>query len=91
MDLNGLLAWAGGFTAVSAAFGVVWRGLRGVRRLCCSLEEFLDDWRGTPSRDGVPGHPGVMARLACIEKELRPNGGESLRDAVNRIERTITR
>ena len=58
----------------------------GVCRFARSIEEVLEDWRGTPARDGVPAHPGVMVHLAQIEQELGPNGGESLCDAVGRIE-----
>lgn len=49
----------------------------------------LDDFAGEPDRDGVPGRPGVMKRLEQLEglsRELKPNGGGSLKDAVNRVD-----
>lgn len=50
---------------------------------------FLDDWTGEEERPGVPARPGVMDRLGQLEsatRELKPNGGGSLKDAVNRID-----
>jgi HAMP domain-containing protein len=48
---------------------------------------FESDWNGEPARPGVPGRAGIMERVAAIEGELKPNGGGSLRDSVNRLER----
>ncbi|MFF9403830.1 hypothetical protein [Streptomyces sp. NPDC014744] len=64
------------------------------------LDEFGDDWNGVEARPGVPERPGVMARLdrieqkgtersarlARIDHELHPNSGQSLRDAVDRVD-----
>jgi hypothetical protein len=52
------------------------------------LTNFLEDWFGEPERPGVAAKPGVLLRLVKIERELRPNGGSSMRDAVNRVEAT---
>lgn len=52
------------------------------------LANFLEDWFGEPERPGVAAKPGVLLRLVKIERELRPNGGSSMRDAVNRVEAT---
>lgn len=61
------------------------------------VDDFLGDWNGEPDRPGVPGHPGVMARLdgierrvTAVEKQLHPNGGSTLADAVQRIERNTS-
>lgn len=53
-------------------------------RLLKRLGDAFDDWQGQPARPGVPERPGVMRRLEMIESELHPNGGSSLRDAINR-------
>ena len=49
----------------------------------------MDDWFGEESRPGVPGRDGVMQRLLGIELEVKPNGGGSIKDAVNRIEAKV--
>lgn len=46
----------------------------------------VDDFIGIPEREGEPAKPGLSHRLSLIEKELRPNGGTSLKDQVNRLE-----
>lgn len=98
-----LIVWAGVLVALAAAGGVAWRATRSFRHMAQRFEEFIDDWRGTPSRPGVAGRDGVMVRLVAIEgqtqvipdlerrvarveHELRPNGGSSLRDAVDRVD-----
>ncbi|UBU11593.1 hypothetical protein [Nonomuraea gerenzanensis] len=60
-------------------------------KLLKKLSDAVDDWQGEPARKGVPARPGVMERLEAIEAQLRPNGGASARDAINRVERTVTR
>lgn len=50
---------------------------------------FLDDWFGEEARPGHPARPGVVERMERVEKQLVSNGGESLRDAINRIEKTL--
>lgn len=66
---------------------VLWQLARFLKR----LGDVSDDWNGEPARDGVPGRPGVMARLGAIEAELHPNHGSSLRDAVDRVAATVAR
>lgn len=88
-----VLVWSAAAVAIAAALGLLWRMARGVRRIVVRVDEFVDDWTGIPSRPGVAGRPGVMERLdgieeriACVEHELHPNSGSSLRDAVDRVE-----
>lgn len=57
-----------------------------LRRLARQNDEFREDWYGTPARPGRAAVPGVPERLALIERELKPNSGSSLRDAVGRVE-----
>ena len=52
---------------------------------------FLDDYQGQPSRDGRPATPGFMGRLGSVEEmvakvlqETTTNGGQSLRDVVQK-------
>lgn len=83
-------------SAVTALAGVLFWGLRTLHRTVRGVTDLVDDWRGEPARPGVAARPGVMARLESmdgrltrIEAELHPNGGATVRDAVNRIERKI--
>lgn len=79
--------------ALTAIIVLVVKVGRPARRGCRRIEEFLEDWFGSPARPGQPARPGVMERLAAVEertRELRPNGGRSLADAVNRIEQKVT-
>lgn len=60
---------------------------------------FINDWNG----DGTPEHPGIVKRLqigderfnkidseiSIIKAELFTNGGSSLRDSINRIEKAV--
>lgn len=71
-----------------------WHSTREVRAVLKRIGYFFDDWNGTPERDGVPARAGVMARLQVLERkaestdrELRTNGGSTIRDAVQRVER----
>ncbi len=57
---------------------------RPLRRLARQNDEFRLDWYGAPARPGRDPVPGVPERLRRIEKELQPNHGTSLRDAVDK-------
>lgn len=86
--LGALGALAGGIGAAS----VIWLKFlrpasRPLRELLAWLAVFREDWEGTPSRPGVPGRDGMMVRMSTIEGEFKPNGGGSLRDRVDMIER----
>ncbi|UQA95589.1 hypothetical protein [Streptomyces halobius] len=92
------LVWGGVITVLASVTAVVWRGLRGTLRLARRVEEFMDDWAGEEERPGVPGRPGVMARVSAIEDRLRrvedelyPNSGGSLRDAVDLANQRLAR
>lgn len=60
-----------------------------VKKWMSTWENFMDDWFGEQERPGVPGRQGVMERLHNIELEVKPNGGGSMKDAVNRIETSL--
>lgn len=98
--VDAVVTWSVAGAAVVGLIAMVWRAVRGIAR---SLDHLLDDWNGQPGRPGVPARPGVVARiariedhqlaqgarLAAIEHELHPNSGSSLRDAVDRVERSV--
>lgn len=95
MTAEQVTLWTGAATAVLALLGLL---LRGITRIARRLDEWAEDWQGTPRRPGVPARPGVMERLALIERqladietELHPNGGTSLRDALDRVDQRTAR
>ena len=51
--------------------------------------EFMREWDGEPARDVRVSGPGVMERLNNIDGELKRNGGKSIKDTVNRIEKRL--
>jgi hypothetical protein len=48
---------------------------------------FTRDWHGEPAEPGREAVPGVMERLNKLDGELSRNGGTSLKDAVDRLEK----
>lgn len=59
-----------------------------------AVKDFLDDWKGEHARPGQPARPGVpdtlqalKVQVATLQHEVRPNGGSSLRDAIDRVEK----
>ncbi|MEU5938632.1 hypothetical protein ABZ807_05490 [Micromonospora sp. NPDC047548] len=81
------------WVAASVILGVVVSALvlagmigRPLRKLARQGDEFREDWYGAPARPGRDAVPGVPERLSLIEKELKPNSGSSLRDAIGRVE-----
>jgi hypothetical protein len=54
------------------------------------LEKFRRDWEGEEAEPGRDRTPGVMERLNRLDGELQNNGGSSLKDAVDRIETTLS-
>ncbi|MDX3746708.1 hypothetical protein [Streptomyces sp. AK08-02] len=94
--VDAAVVWSVAGAALAGMIILIWRGVRGIRRVIERVDTFADDWAGVRSRPGVPERPGVMVRLDRIEEqlqsvqhELRPNSGQSLRDAVDRVERTL--
>ena len=90
MDLATLYVIVGGGAGVvvSVAGASVVFG-RPLRKLVRDNAEFREDWYGQPARPGRDPEPGVMERLRKIEKELHPNGGSTMRDAINRLDARI--
>jgi len=53
------------------------------------LEKFRRDWEGEPGGPGRDAVPGVMERLNRLDGELSHNGGSSMKDAIDRIEKVL--
>ncbi len=77
--------------AVGAVAEVLRRAGRGTLTTGRKVSRLVDDMLGEPPRPGLPdGRPGLMTRVGRIERrldaleELRPNGGSSIKDQVDR-------
>lgn len=70
-----------------------------VAKLFKTWFKFIDDWYGTEEKpgitqrlnDGQEHFEKIDAELAIIKAELFNNGGSSLRDSIDRIERAVTK
>ena len=86
-------AWFSALTALTVAVcGIAAWAVRWAWRVLKRTTHFLDDFFGEPERDGLAARPGVMARLQAltddvcvISAQVFPNGGSSLRDAVDQV------
>lgn len=56
-----------------------------------SWDVFMRDWSGEDERPGHDKEPGVMERLNNLDGQFKKNGGGSLKDAVDRIEKKLTK
>lgn len=84
----------------SALIGGMSWAVRKFHRFNARFDEFMEDWRGTEARPGVPHRPGVMERLSqqdstlqcidnrlvAVELEINNNGGKSIKDVVGRLD-----
>ena len=81
--VDGMILWIGAIAAILAGLFTIGKavkaGIRIARRLDRVATQLLGDDE-TPSLDD---------RLSSIEHELHPNGGSSMRDAVNRTEKAL--
>jgi len=88
-----VLYWAAGIITVLTAFGMLWRLLKPVcdriHALMDGWDSFHRDWDGEPASPGRSAVPGVMERLNRIDGELKRNGGTSMKDAINRVEKKL--
>lgn len=101
--VDSVVVWIGAITVIVGGAGMLWKWTGWLRRIVRQLDDFADDWHGTEGRPGVPARPGVMERLAGLERggaailmridgiehELHPNSGGSMRDAIDRVERCV--
>jgi len=87
-------AWIVAATSLAAILGglFLW-AMRGFWNLTRQFLDFIREWKGVPESHGRVAQPGVLDRLAFLEKSLLDvskqvhlNNGSSLRDAVVRIE-----
>ncbi len=84
---------ASGLVSLIVIFATIWFAVRptvkAIIRVTHQLEDFIRDWNGTPQEPGRDAIPGVMERLNRLDGELSRNGGKSVKDTVNRIEKRL--
>jgi hypothetical protein len=73
MSLDIASSWSQLVLSSAEILLLVWAGFRYINKLTVRLEK-LDD---------------INTRLETIEGQYRPNGGSSMKDAVNRIEKQL--
>lgn len=61
--------------------------IRKLNILFGTWHNFMRDWEGEEAAIGRDATPGVMERLNKLDGELSNNGGKSLKDTVQRIEK----
>jgi hypothetical protein len=72
--------------ALARAASPVWKKFKTFTN---SWELFMRDWSGEEARPGHDREPGVMERLNNLDGNFKNNGGSSLKDAVDRIEKKL--
>lgn len=85
--------FAGQITLISGGLVFIFGVLFSIWKFSIAWNDFMRDWKGDIHDDGRAPTPGVIARLEQLETglrsvkaEVKPNGGKSLKDVVNRIE-----
>jgi len=76
-------------SALASVYFVIAPSLRKIRSMMEWLEKFRRDWEGEPGGPGRDPVPSVMERLNRLDGELSHNGGSSLKDAIDRIEKVL--
>jgi hypothetical protein len=84
---------ASGIFSLLILVSTIWFAVRptvkAVSEINHQLEAFMRDWNGTVAEPGRDAVPGVMERLNRLDGELSRNGGKSVKDTVNRIEKRL--
>lgn len=89
-----MIVWiAGSITAVLTAYLTVVKVFKPlfsrINFWLTTWEQFMRDWAGEEARPGRAATPGVMERLNRIDGQLHNNGGTSLKDSMDRIEKRL--
>lgn len=87
--LNNILVAGATASALASVFFVIAPSVRKIRSMMEWLEKFRRDWEGEPGGPGRDAVPGVMERLNRLDGELSNNGGSSVKDAIERIEKAL--
>lgn len=93
MITNDILMWSAATISVGGALAVIWKVVmpvvRKTKHLLDSLSRFIDDWFGEEAAPGRDRVPGVMERLNKLDGELSHNSGKSVKDVVDKVNKTV--
>ena len=87
--INNILVMGATASALASVYFVIAPSIRKIRSMMEWLEKFRRDWEGEPGGPGRDPVPGVMERLNRLDGELSNNGGSSVKDAIERIEKAL--
>ena len=87
--INNILVAGATASALASVFFVIAPSVRKIRSMMEWLEKFRRDWEGEPGGPGRDPVPSVMERLNRLDGELSHNGGSSMKDAIDRIEKVL--
>ena len=87
--INNILVAGATASALASVFFVIAPSVRKIRSMMEWLEKFRRDWEGEPGGPGRDYVPGVMERLNRLDGELSNNGGSSMKDSIDRIEKAL--
>jgi hypothetical protein len=87
--INNILVAGATASALASVYFVIAPSVRKIRSMMEWLEKFRRDWEGEPGGPGRDAVPGVMERLNRLDGELSNNGGSSMKDAIDRIEKRL--
>ena len=87
--INNILVAGATASALASVFFVIAPSVRKIRSMMEWLEKFRRDWEGEEASPGRARVPGVMERLNRLDGELSNNGGSSVKDAIDRIEKVL--
>jgi len=69
------LVYVGAACAALLSVAGVWQKM--IRPCWKRVDNFLRDWNGEDPRPGFPGRPSIPERIALLEAQVTPNGGNS--------------
>ena len=87
--INNILVAGATASALASVYFVIAPSVRKIRSMMEWLEKFRRDWEGEPGGPGRDAVPGVMERLNRLDGELSNNGGSSMKDSIDRIEKAL--
>jgi hypothetical protein len=85
-----IIALGGAVAVIRKLARGIWRGIKTMLRVYRQAKQFFADWFGDESTPGFPARMAAMEeQVKFISNEMRPNGGHSARDKIDRIEQRV--